>query len=139
MSKPRQGPVPSSGKIGQSGLTNQNIQFIQDQCRRGSRGLPHPRRPDTSLVYTRAQTQPKEKNLEDEGSKAEGGSGREGKGRALQRYSTYDPHKARMEGEGKDQCACTHNLDDDMDLLDDGEFPLIKDILKGVGFPHTTP
>jgi hypothetical protein len=72
-------------------------------------------------VYTRAQTQPKEKNLEDEGSKAEGGSGREGK------------------GEGKDQCACTHNLDDDMDLLDDGEFPLIKDILKGVGFPHTTP
>jgi hypothetical protein len=29
--------------------------------------------------------------------------------------------------------------DDDMDLLDDGESPLIKDILEGVGFPHTTP
>jgi hypothetical protein len=53
-------------------------------------------------VSTRTHTQPEEKDLEDEGIEAEGRSGREREGWTLQYYSTYDPSKARIEGEGED-------------------------------------
>jgi hypothetical protein len=60
-------------------------------------------------VSSRTHTQLEEEDPEDEGAEAEGGSDREGKRCALQRYSSYDPDKARMEGEEEDQHAYTHN------------------------------
>jgi hypothetical protein len=59
-------------------------------------------------MTTHAQLE--EEDPVDDGVEAKGGSHREGEGRALQHYSIGDLDEARMEGEGEDQCTCTHNL-----------------------------
>jgi hypothetical protein len=64
----------------------------------------------TSLVSTRAHTQSEKTDSKDEGAEAKGRGDRVGERGALQHYLAYDPDKARMEGEGENQCARTHSL-----------------------------
>jgi hypothetical protein len=78
-------------------------------------------------VSSRTHSQPEKEDPVNEGAKVEGGSGREGKKLTLQYYLTYVPGKARVEGKGEGQNPALAASDDDMDLLDDDECPLIKD------------
>jgi hypothetical protein len=63
----------------------------------------------------------------DEGAKAKGRSSQEGERRALQRLLAGDLDESRVEGEGEGRCPYTTTSDEDMDLLDDDESPLIKE------------
>jgi hypothetical protein len=63
----------------------------------------------------------------DEGAKAKRGSGREGERRAPQHHSVGDPTKQESRVKEKTSVPALTTSNDDMDLLDDDESPLIKD------------
>jgi hypothetical protein len=64
----------------------------------------------------------------DESAKAEGGSGREGERRALQHHQPVIPMKQEWKVKEKTSMPTLIAFDDDMDLPDDDESLLIKDM-----------
>jgi hypothetical protein len=64
----------------------------------------------------------------DESAKAKGGSGREGERRALQHHRPVIPMKQEWKVKEKTSMPTLIAFDDDMDLPDDDESPLTKDM-----------
>jgi hypothetical protein len=80
-------------------------------------------------VSSRPNAQPEEQDPVDEGAEDEGRSGREGERQILQHHSAADLDEAGMGGGVKEKvdAPTPTTSDDDMDLLDNDEAPLIKD------------
>jgi hypothetical protein len=68
-----------------------------------------------------------EEDPTDESVEVEGGSSREEKRRTFQHYSAYVPNKQEWRVKEKTSTPTLTTSDDNMDLLDDDEAPLIKD------------
>jgi hypothetical protein len=79
-------------------------------------------------VSSRPLTQPEEEDLVDEGIEDEGRGGREGKRWVLQHHPTVILMKQEWRVKEKVSTPTTMTSDDDMDLLDDDEALLIKDM-----------
>jgi hypothetical protein len=82
----------------------------------------------TSLVSSRPLTQPEEEDLVNEGIEDEGRGGREGKRRVLQHHPAVILMKQEWRVKEKVSTPTPTTSDDDMDLLDDDEALLIKDM-----------
>jgi hypothetical protein len=92
---------------------------VEDYCARDSSS--------SLFVSSRTHAQPKEEDPMNESTEVERGRGQEGKRWTLQHYSACVPDEEKMEGEEKVDTPAPMTSDDDMDLLDDDEVPMIKD------------